>query len=147
LSYLRQVQEQVGKAAFTLLVEFTPTRHVNSDHKLAMQMAKDFIFTLAIFQKDYSGLVLALACPPYYDRSYSLLAYQRLKGTNSRISEFLVGLCFRIFSLNPPIVSPSIDGLYSFTGFFMEKSFCRTPLFTKVGLLNHRTGTKSCAWP
>jgi hypothetical protein len=75
LSYLRQVQEQVGKAAFTLVVEFTPTRHVNSDHKLAMQMAKDFISSLAIFQKDYSGLVLTLACPPYYDRSYSLPAY------------------------------------------------------------------------
>jgi hypothetical protein len=57
-----QVQEQVGEAALPLVVEFTPTRHIQSDNKLAMQMAKDFISTLAIFQKDYSGLVLALTC-------------------------------------------------------------------------------------
>ena len=136
LAYLRKVQEQVGEASLPLVVEFTPTRTIQGDHKLAMQMVKDFISTLAIFQKDYSGLVLALTCPPFYDRSYSLPAYQKLKGTYTRISEFLVayGLCFGIFSLNPPIVSPPITGPNGFTGFFIEKSFCRAPLFTKIGL-------------
>ena len=85
--YLRQVQEQSGKAALPLVVEFAPTEDVNNVNKSAMQMAKDFISTLAIFQKNYPGLVLALACPPFHDRSHSLPAYQRLKGTNSRISE------------------------------------------------------------
>jgi hypothetical protein len=34
--YLRQVQEQVGKAALPLVVEFTPTEDVNNENKLAM---------------------------------------------------------------------------------------------------------------
>jgi hypothetical protein len=63
----------VGKTAFPLVVEFAPTEDVNNVNKLAMQMAKDFISTLAIFQKNYQGLVLALACPPYHDRSYVFL--------------------------------------------------------------------------
>jgi hypothetical protein len=81
-------------------------------------------------------LVLALTCPPYYDRSYSLPAYQKLKGDYSRFTEYLVayGLCFGIFTLNPPIVSPPITGPNGFTGFFIEKSYCRAPLFTKMGL-------------
>jgi hypothetical protein len=34
--YLRQVQEQAGKAALPLVVEFTPTEDVNNENKLAM---------------------------------------------------------------------------------------------------------------
>jgi hypothetical protein len=136
LAYLRKVKTQVGDTALPIVVEFAPTRSTRGEAKLAMQMAKDFISTLSIFQQDYPGLVLALTCPPYYDRSYSLPAYQKLKGDYSRFTEYLVayGLCFGIFTLNPPIVSPPITGPNGFTGFFIEKSYCRAPLFTKMGL-------------
>jgi hypothetical protein len=41
---------------------------------------------------------------------------------------------FRNFLSESPIVRPPITSPDSFTGFFIEKSFCRAPLFTKIGL-------------
>jgi len=136
LAYLRKVQEQMGEdASLPIVVEFAPTKYINYNLGVAMKMVRDFCATLAIFQENYPGLVLSLACPPYYDVTYSLPAYQRLKGINSRITEYLTayGLCFGIFMLNPPIVSPPVNGPDGFTGFLIEKSFCRAPLFTKTG--------------
>jgi hypothetical protein len=150
LIYLHDVIYQIGhhQTPPVIIVEYYGIEYAKIlDYDEFIQQCKNFIKTLAEAQKYYSGRIICVSPPPYWQLGSSLLDYQASKSMNRKVSEALsmIGYAFDIYVSSPLICSlPIYHHTYpDIVGYVCLSRFQQLPIFDMAGNYTAEAGRRA----